>query len=202
MVFLFDIGNVLINFDIRKLLHKIAGNSGLSINQVLNLFDKPELLKVETGKMNGKDYFDNLVNTTGLKWNYEDWIKAWADIYEINKIGFNLLKEVKSQKYSVYILSNLAAFNRDAIEIKAPEVLTETKYNFYSFELGYHKPDPRIYQEVCARLFVRPTDCVFIDDIQENIDGAISIGMEGIVYKNEMLEDIKRQICAFIQKTA
>ena len=59
---------------------------------------------------------------------------------------------------------NLAEYNRDAIEIKVPEILTETKYNFYSFELGHHKPDPRIYQEVCARLSMHPAKFVFIDD--------------------------------------
>ena len=202
MVFIFDIGSVLINFDIRKLLQKFANNSGLSIDQILGLFDKPELLEVETGKISGKDYFEHLVKTTGIKWNYDDWIKAWADIYEINEIGFNLLKELKSKKYSIYILSNLAEYNRDAIEIKVPEILTETEYNFYSFELGYHKPDPRIYQEVCARLSMHPAKCVFIDDMQENIDGAISIGMEGIVYRNEMIEGIERKINTIIQKAA
>ncbi len=202
MEFIFDIGNVLINFDIRKLLHKMADDSALSMNQILNFFDKHELIKVETGKMSGKNYFDTLVNTTGLKWTYNDWIKAWVDIYEINEIGFNVLKDLKSQNYSVYILSNLADFNRDALEIKAPDILNETKYNFYSFELGYHKPDPRIYHKVCAHLSVQPESCVFIDDLQENIDGALSIGMQGILYKNEMLENIEKKISALIQKTA
>ena len=200
MVFIFDIGNVLINFDIRKLLQNIAGDSGLSIDQIHDLFDKSKLLDVETGKMNGKDFFECLVNTTGIKWNYNDWIKAWADIYEINEIGFNLLKKLKLKKYSVYIFSNLAEYNRDAIEIKVQEILGETEYNFYSFELGYHKPDPKIYQAVCARLSMHPVNCVFIDDLQENVDGAISIGMEGIVYRNEMIEVIEGQINTIIQK--
>lgn len=42
------------------------------------------------------------------------------------------------------------------------------------------KPDPAIFQLFCDRANVAPEDCVFIDDGPHNIDGAKSIGMDGI----------------------
>ncbi len=50
----------------------------------------------------------------------------------------------------------------------------------YSHELGWRKPDPRIYHAVCDRLGCAPADAVLLDDLQENIDGARAVGMEAM----------------------
>ena len=42
------------------------------------------------------------------------------------------------------------------------------------------KPEARIYQLLCERASVEPGDCVFIDDGMHNVEGARSIGMDGI----------------------
>jgi epoxide hydrolase-like predicted phosphatase len=50
----------------------------------------------------------------------------------------------------------------------------------YSHEVGWMKPDPRIYLTACERLHVRPEDTVFLDDVQACVDGARSIGMKAV----------------------
>ncbi len=52
----------------------------------------------------------------------------------------------------------------------------------YSHEVGWSKPDPRIYHEVCDRLAVSPVDAVLLDDGAANIDGARAVGMHGVVF--------------------
>ncbi len=42
------------------------------------------------------------------------------------------------------------------------------------------KPDPRIYELTCERLGVAPQRCVFIDDIEVNIDAARELGMTAV----------------------
>ena len=54
----------------------------------------------------------------------------------------------------------------------------------YSHEEGCLKPDPRIYRTVCARLDVAPEAAVFLDDVQENVDGAIAVGMQAIRFRD------------------
>ena len=39
------------------------------------------------------------------------------------------------------------------------------------------KPDPRAYEQVLAELGLRRENCVFVDDQQKNIDGAIAVGL-------------------------
>lgn len=53
----------------------------------------------------------------------------------------------------------------------------------YSHEEGCLKPDPRIYHAVCDRLGVAPEAAVLLDDVQENVDGAIAVGMKAIRFR-------------------
>jgi epoxide hydrolase-like predicted phosphatase len=52
----------------------------------------------------------------------------------------------------------------------------------YSHEVGWCKPDPRIYHAVCERLGTTPEDTMLLDDVPANIDGARAVGMHGVVF--------------------
>jgi putative hydrolase of the HAD superfamily len=49
-----------------------------------------------------------------------------------------------------------------------------------SGEVGMRKPEPAIYQLAAERLGVRPEECVFVDDLVENVRGAAAAGMVGV----------------------
>ena len=46
--------------------------------------------------------------------------------------------------------------------------------------VGLRKPDPRIYELVCERLAVAPSDTVFLDDLGTNLKSARALGMTTI----------------------
>jgi epoxide hydrolase-like predicted phosphatase len=46
--------------------------------------------------------------------------------------------------------------------------------------VGMMKPDPGIYHLVLERLHVAPYEAVFVDDMQENVEGAAAVGMHAI----------------------
>jgi epoxide hydrolase-like predicted phosphatase len=52
----------------------------------------------------------------------------------------------------------------------------------YSHEVGWMKPDPRIYHAVCEQLGILPEDAVLLDDLPENIAGARAVGMRGVTF--------------------
>jgi epoxide hydrolase-like predicted phosphatase len=53
-----------------------------------------------------------------------------------------------------------------------------------SGDVGLHKPQPKIYTMACERLGVEPEDCVFVDDLRENITGAEAVGMTAILHRD------------------
>ena len=53
-----------------------------------------------------------------------------------------------------------------------------------SGDVGLHKPQPEIYRLGAERLGLEPADCVFVDDLRENIAGAEAVGMLGILHRD------------------
>lgn len=51
-----------------------------------------------------------------------------------------------------------------------------------SGEVGLRKPEPEIFQLAAQRLGLEPADCVFVDDLQLNVDGARAVGMTAILH--------------------
>ncbi|MEU4801857.1 HAD-IA family hydrolase [Actinosynnema sp. NPDC023587] len=53
-----------------------------------------------------------------------------------------------------------------------------------SGEVGYAKPDRRIYLLAAARLGLDPGRCVFVDDLAVNVRGAAAAGMVGVHHRS------------------
>jgi putative hydrolase of the HAD superfamily len=58
---------------------------------------------------------------------------------------------------------------------------------------GILKPDPRAYRAVCDALELDPQTCVFVDDQERNIKGAISCGLTTVWFDVRHPEDSYRQ---------
>ena len=53
-----------------------------------------------------------------------------------------------------------------------------------SGDVGLHKPQPEIYELGAERIGVAPSDCVFVDDLRENVTGAEAVGMTAILHRD------------------
>ncbi|XP_072521093.1 acyl-CoA dehydrogenase family member 10-like isoform X2 [Salminus brasiliensis] len=56
-----------------------------------------------------------------------------------------------------------------------------------SCKVGLCKPDPRIYQLCVNRLGVSPHEAVFLDDLGQNVEAAVHLGMHGITVRDPAL---------------
>jgi epoxide hydrolase-like predicted phosphatase len=64
-----------------------------------------------------------------------------------------------------------------------------------SAEVGLHKPQPEIFLLAAERLGVEPKQCVFVDDLRENCEGAEAVGMTAVLHRHpeqtiERLEEL------------
>ena len=48
---------------------------------------------------------------------------------------------------------------------------------------GMHKPEPAIYELGCERVGLAPGECVFVDDLRENCEGAEAVGMTAVLHR-------------------
>ncbi|HLH65781.1 MAG TPA: HAD family phosphatase [Solirubrobacteraceae bacterium] len=53
-----------------------------------------------------------------------------------------------------------------------------------SGEVGVRKPQPRIYELAAAAVGLGPQDCVFVDDLRVNVEGARALGMAAVHHRS------------------
>lgn len=54
--------------------------------------------------------------------------------------------------------------------------------SFYSCDLGYTKEEKEIFQKILDKIWLLPQEVMYRDDEQENIDAAISVGIDARLY--------------------
>jgi putative hydrolase of the HAD superfamily len=52
-----------------------------------------------------------------------------------------------------------------------------------SGDVGLHKPQPEIFLLGAERAGVAPSECVFVDDLRENCEGAEAVGMTAVLHR-------------------
>jgi putative hydrolase of the HAD superfamily len=52
-----------------------------------------------------------------------------------------------------------------------------------SGEVGLHKPQPQIFELGAERVGLLPSQCVFVDDLRENCEGAEAVGMISVLHR-------------------
>lgn len=196
---IFDLGNVLVDFDLRRLFRAAADNAGRPVEEMaFDDADAAMLHAVESGRISDKEFIAHLKSAKGLRWTLEDLIGVWRDMFSLNRPGFELFSGLKAQGIPVHILSNLAWHNMEAVRRNWPGMFDHGGENFFSYELGLRKPDERIYRAVLERLGAEPARCFFLDDLPENIEGARAAGMEAHLFSDEALPSVRPALEAFI----
>lgn len=95
--------------------------------------------------------------------------------------GIQFIKDCKNNGHSVYILSNWDKESFTLMKDKYPDVFDLFDGIIISGEVGYNKPDPRIYQYLLETYNLDPRDCFFIDDQSINIQEACNLNINGII---------------------
>nr|WP_225954406.1 HAD-IA family hydrolase [Kibdelosporangium phytohabitans] len=88
-----------------------------------------------------------------------------------------LIAEIKAAGHGLALLSNApSAFGR-MVELEA--WIEPFTHLIFSGDLKIAKPDQEMWAHLLRRLGAQPQDCVFFDDRQVNIDGAVAAGIDG-----------------------
>jgi putative hydrolase of the HAD superfamily len=80
-------------------------------------------------------------------------------------------------------------FEYERIKFKLDPYFEEV---FTSYELGLAKPDPKIYKILLNKHNLKPEECIFVDNMQRNVEGAENLGMKGITF--ESFDQLKSEL--------
>ena len=96
------------------------------------------------------------------------------------------------------ILSNLCIYDKERIDKQLG--LANYDYVFLSFEIGYRKPNLKIFEYVLNNVPFKPEDILFIDDLDLNIEAASSLGIRTCKITGKELDKIKQVCKEFIEE--
>lgn len=116
----------------------------------------------------------------------------WVKLMDVIPATIQLMKDLRAQGYPLYILSNLSEESYRYLKQEFA-FFSLVQGSVLSFEEKINKPDLRIYNAVLDRYQLCATETIFIDDREDNIEAACTLGIHGIVYKNEqqVITDMK-----------
>lgn len=91
-------------------------------------------------------------------------------------------KDLLDRGFRLYVLSNAGySFHKFSYKIKHIDRFSGI---MVSAEERLMKPDPAIYRRLCDRFSLEATECLFIDDLPRNIEGAQKAGMNGYCFQD------------------
>jgi putative hydrolase of the HAD superfamily len=164
--------------------NRLAEFSEYDAKQIYKLvFDSGLEQKYDEGKITSEEFYLEMVKLLNININYEQFAPLWADIFnEIPEVS-NIILDLKNKGYKVYLLSNTNELHFEHCKNNYP-ILREFNEYILSYNLGYRKPDPRIYLKALEISGQPANRHIFIDDKEENVKAAESVGMLGIHYKS------------------
>jgi putative hydrolase of the HAD superfamily len=121
---------------------------------------------------------------------HDEWRRAQGPI----EANLSLLRELRDS-YKLGVLSNADSSLRDRLE---REMAIHHLFHdiVCSAEIGMAKPDPAVYMMAAERLGLPPRDCVFVDDLDTNVEAARQVGMVGILFRLDKGDDLRSQLAA------
>ena len=182
---LFDLGGVLVNWENSWLINEVRKRFQLSEQKLSEEFNK-NVDDLSSGRINEKEFWfriSNKLNSPELT-NQKESIfgEIFRKFASSNESILSLSKNLVKKGITVGILSNTESITYSIAEEMCS--LEHFKFKFLSYKIGYTKPDVRIYQYVIDNIPYGKEKLFFIDDIKNNVESALSIGIDSVQFSN------------------
>lgn len=179
---IFDIGNVILNFNLDEILPKFTKNIEEQKFILDNIINSPEWLGyalIDTGYINKEDAIEIVKDRTNHINDkiISDFWNNYNDYALVNDDVIKLIRKLKQNNYKIYLLSNINHYTHDYI--KKSSLLDIVDGFVFSYIEHKIKPFNSIYNTMINRYNLNPNESLFIDDKEENVNTANRLGILG-----------------------
>ena len=191
---IFDFGNVVGFFDHGRTLARVAPHTDLSAAEMFaRVYASTLEDEVETGLIDTPEFLRRVHQLWDLRCELEYLAESIADIFTPNPEVCELIPQLRP-RYRVLLGSNTNEVHATHFRRQFAEVLGHFDGLVLSYEIGQRKPHAGFFEH-CQRLAgCAPQECLFIDDLPANVEGARACGWHGVVYTGA--GDLRRELAA------
>jgi putative hydrolase of the HAD superfamily len=193
----FDMGKVLLEYDPYQACYRHAQNVEKALAVKAAIFDHPDWpAKIDGGLLYEDEYLldvQDRLETQELRDLAKDVLSDWwlDSLFPMRGMK-QVIEGLVEKGFRVYVLSNCGYRFRD-FQYKIPG---ENLFSgmLVSAEEGLLKPDAAIFRRLCDKFDLQMDECLFVDDLQQNIDGAVACGMQGYCFADGNVEKMKAHL--------
>jgi glucose-1-phosphatase len=182
--FLFDLGNVLVDFNHFISAGKLSQLARLTEKEIYDLFFDSSLTeKFEEGKFTSREFYQEVNKLLGLNISYNRFVTIWNEIFFLTKKNTDCLELVKKLKenYKVGMISNINVLHFKYLKEKF-DIFRHFDKVILSYEIGARKPKEKIY-EAAAKFFKCPhREIIYTDDRLDLIEAGTKFGFNSFVF--------------------
>ena len=196
----FDLGKVILNFDHAIGFRNVEQLCGVPAERVREiLFDQGLQEQYETGLVNCTQFhqeFCRLADIESSKQpNKEDLLLAISDIFWVNRPIIPVLTQLTAQGFPLGILSNTCDAHWQFVFSQHWLLKSFFDPLVLSYEEKSMKPDSKIYESAIARAGVDPGRIFFTDDRPENVEGAVTQGIDAVLFTSvpDLMNELKNR---------
>ena len=179
---LFDLGNVILDFDFSLATRRLAPLCNLTQEEVFRRIASWDgIVPFEEGKIKPPQFFEAMQQWLNYPLGYEAFLSIWTDIFSENKEVSALVRRVL-RRVPVVLVSNTNRLHFDYCYRTFP-IVREIGQFALSYEVGARKPDPRIYEMALVKFKIPPAEAVYVDDLEMLIQAGKAFGLDAILFK-------------------
>jgi FMN phosphatase YigB (HAD superfamily) len=180
----FDLGNVLLDFDYGKTVQRIKDKCNMSEADLRKVFSASPLFdRFEHGHLNPEEYFAEIQRVTCYSGEFQEFAEFFGDIFTEAPTILAWNERLRAARIPRYILSNTNDLSIRFIRKRFPFFDAFDGY-VLSHEHRVMKPATRIYELVEEMAGLRGADLFYIDDREENIQAAAARGWQAVHHTN------------------
>jgi putative hydrolase of the HAD superfamily len=178
-------GNVLLDYRPEYVMDQFCSSEEERDVIRRELFDGPEWQMGDRGDIKDKDRYDLVKKRVPEK--YHEALKNCALHWDICMDPIDGAREfcetVKEKGYRIFVLSNAS----DLFYVYFPKFLPLDFFDgvFVSADFRMLKPDVEIYKTFLNKYGLKGEECLFIDDRQDNIEGAGKAGLNTFRFEGD-----------------
>ncbi|MDE1485945.1 glucose-1-phosphatase [Xenorhabdus bovienii] len=182
MLYIFDMGNVIIDIDFKRVLAVWSNLSGTPLATLTTRFSMGEAFEQhECGQITDADFADVLCDEMEVSLSFEQFTEGWHALFiDVRQNVIELMNKLREQGHRVVVLSNTNRLHLDYWPHHYPEIAASTDFLYLSQDLGMRKPNSDIFKYVLGAEGVTAEQAVFFDDVLVNVEAARKIGINAI----------------------
>ena len=190
---IFDMGNVLLDYNPDAAMQMLGITEKAKPVIMEELFGGNEWVQLDLGNISVDEAFESIKQRIPEEYHAD--LRKCIDGWDVCMVPVDGAKDfcefVKSKGFGVYVLSNA----HKSFYSYFPRYFNLDFFDGVVVSADVHtvKPDIRIYKHLLEKYSLKAEECLFIDDRQDNVDGARKAGMNAAQFKNDF-EEIKQYL--------